>query len=759
MKNYLSLVLMLVSVLVTNLGYAQGIAKLSGPTITIQKDEFGFNCQNYFDGPSWKDNDFQHTVTRLMPGNLRYPGGTIANFWDWRTGTIIEEKTKGFPNYQGTEFAYTPKDFVEGIPKGTEIVYVVNMARPTAATKIPLDTTIEVLESREILDLKIVDILAAIQEFSDAGHPLKYIELGNEFYNGASGAPNSSGGIYSSRVGLYIEHVNILADTISQVFPDAELAVIGDAYNEDSEDIDQTDTGISAWTDSIYTAIEEGRLNNIDAITFHWYTGPGVATLDSDSLVERSLNQTFKKQRQVQRTDFETNRLGLDLWITEYNTFSQPRTSKNPNNPGNGGAIQGSWTNGMFGANLTLLYTMLGPSIKLLDIHVLSVNNLQWAMLQDKNTLSGNGVALSLVGTAMKDMDKAREVKFRGITNPTFGEDGDPSLYAVKFWNGKKETMIVVNNTKSAKNNVNISWLFWGLGNKRKTVYYDTTPYVADRLNADTSRVSEDQGLTYDYEDDLGNVVGFPPFSITVIEQDKINLVANSSFETNTGWSRTNFIEDNIKNAYTGNRALQLTTTSQRFSGSLQTVSVWPNQPYLLSAKIRTALSSGAGRLKVRFLNARNQEVGSPLFSNDVQGTNSYREISESFVTPYRATKLEITLQLANGTGTVWFDDVLLRWDYRYYPWFRSESLSTHDNSDGLVLYPNPAVDGTFKLQLDGSHQLPDVIEIKDMTGKLVKYLAKPTSEDVKTEGLGKGMYIIIATYNGNKYSEKLIVE
>ena len=420
MKNYLSLVPILVFALVTNQGYAQGKAKLSGPTISIEKDEFGFNCQNYFDGPSWKDNDFQHTVTRLMPGNLRYPGGTIANFWDWRTGTIIEEKKKGFPNYQGTEFAYTPQDFVEGIPEGTEIVYVVNMARPTAATGIPFDTTQAVLESRETLDLKIIDILAAIQAFSDAGHPLKYIELGNEFYNGANGAPNASGAIYSGRVDLYIEHVNILADTISKVFPNAELAVIGDAANESSDGIDGTTAEASPWTEAIYSAIEADSLNNIDAITFHWYTGPGVSVLDNDSQAERSLNQTFKKQRQVQRSDFGTNRLGLDLWITEYNTFSQPRTSRNPNNPGNGGAIQGSWINGMFGANLTLLYTMLGSKIKLLDIHALTVNNMQWAMLEDKNTLSGNGVALSLVGTAMKDMDKACEVTFKGIISPTF---------------------------------------------------------------------------------------------------------------------------------------------------------------------------------------------------------------------------------------------------------------------------------------------------------------------------------------------------
>ncbi len=749
-KNYVSLVSILVSVLVTNLSFAQGSAAFNGPTITIQKDEFGFNCQNYFGGPSWKDSDFQHTVTRLMPGNLRYPGGTIANFWDWRTGTIIEEKTKGFPNYQGTEFAYTPKDFVEGIPKGTEIVYVVNMARPTAATKIPLDTTIEVLESREILDLKIVDILAAIQEFSDAGHPLKYIELGNEFYNGADGAPTSSGAIYSGRVGLYIEHVNILADAINKTYPDAKLAVIGDASDGSSA---------SVWTDSIYTAIEEGRLNNIDAITFHWYTGPGIKILNSDSQAEKSLSRPFVKQRTVQRADFGTNRLGLDLWITEYNTFSQPRTSKNPNNPGNGGSIQGSWINGMFGANLTLLYTMLGSKVKLLDIHALTINNMQWAMLQDKNTLSGNGVALSLVGTAMRGMNKAREVKFTGITDPTFGENGDPSLYAVKFWNGNKENLIVVNNTNSARNNVTISNMFAGNGNKRKTVYYDTIPYVPDITNPSASRVSEDQGLSYDYEDDLGSVVSFPPFSITVIEQDKANLVLNSSFETNTGWSRTNFIQNNIKNAYTGNRSLQLTTTSQSFSGSSQTLNVQANQTYFLSTKIRTALSSGVGRFVVKFFDAGNQVVGSTLFSNDVQGTNSYREISKSFVTPNNATNLEIILQLANGTGTIWFDDVVLRRGNGPTTTFVSNSFSTHDNSTGLVLYPNPAVDGTFKLQLGGVYQLPDAIEIKDISGRSVKYLTNPTSEDIKTEGLGKGMYIIIATYNGEKYLKKFIID
>ena len=45
---------------------------------------FGYNTQS-IKGPGWEREDFIGRITELNPGNFRYPGGTVGNFWDWKT--------------------------------------------------------------------------------------------------------------------------------------------------------------------------------------------------------------------------------------------------------------------------------------------------------------------------------------------------------------------------------------------------------------------------------------------------------------------------------------------------------------------------------------------------------------------------------------------------------------------------------------------------------------------------------------------------
>ena len=659
MKKFYSFLALFITFLIPLFASAQGTAQLNGSVLTINPKQMGYNVNSVRSGPDFRENEYKTTLNRLRPGNLRYPAGTIANYWDWRTGTIIQSITTGPRPYMATDVPYTIADFSKALPKGTEVVYVVNMVRPTPWTGIAWNASPTILKSEETLAKQIEDMFLAIDEFTNNGVVVTQLELGNEFYTGALGNANGAGGVYSADVDLYIAHANIIANAVHAKYPNMKIAILGDSVDE--ADFVKYPSGISPWTDSIYNAISNGNLNHIYAITFHWYTGPGVSLLDSDEKAMQSLSLPFGKSRAIKSTDFDKNRLGLDLWITEYANFSQAGTSNNPNNPGNGGAIQGTWINGMFMASQTLLYTMMGSEVSLLNVHGLLNNHIQWAMVEDKNTITGNGLAMSLTGRAMNGRNKAQEVKFNNIANPTFGPNNDPSLYGVKFWNTTSGALIVMNSTNEARTGVDISAVFSGTANKRLTCYSDPAPRLLDIADAETNRVNENKGLIYTYNDNAGNTVDFPPFSITVIEQDVQNLIKNGSFEDVTNeWSNLTFVQNDKRDAYSGDKSMLLNTTSQGFKGTSQRVAVSPNKEYNLQMMIRTDLTSGNGRFTLKYLDASNATIGAVVLSENTGGFQTYKSISKTFTTPAGTVNVDVTLQLANGLGSVWFDDVVL---------------------------------------------------------------------------------------------------
>ena len=51
----------------------------------IGSDFWGFNAQ-MMRGPRWKAPGFIEQVKLLHPQIIRYPGGTVASYWDWKTG-------------------------------------------------------------------------------------------------------------------------------------------------------------------------------------------------------------------------------------------------------------------------------------------------------------------------------------------------------------------------------------------------------------------------------------------------------------------------------------------------------------------------------------------------------------------------------------------------------------------------------------------------------------------------------------------------
>ena len=107
--------------------------------------------------------------------------------WDWRTGKFLENTDKTWNNKEVLKIP----GFVSVLPSRTKIVYVVNMARPTPSTGVSVTSNEKTLKSTATLNLKIDDMISAINKFKDAGKMPYAVELGNEFYFG-----NEESGIF-----------------------------------------------------------------------------------------------------------------------------------------------------------------------------------------------------------------------------------------------------------------------------------------------------------------------------------------------------------------------------------------------------------------------------------------------------------------------------------------------------------------------------------------------------------------------------------
>lgn len=727
MRKRISILLFVGFSLILPLQLFSQSAAITGNPIAIEKDIFGYNENTWLNGPKWEDTQFRYAVGRLHAGNIRYPGGTVSNYWDWRTGTIMATATTGWPKYVGYAYSCTPADLLAAISDNTSVIYCVNLARPTPSTNIDLNSSFALLSSQAVLDAKIADILEGIKAFELAGRKLKYIELGNEYYQGALGGVNDQGSIYSANPDLYIQHANQLSMAIKKVSPDAKIAVVG-------EDNRTSSVPTTNWTKKIYEAIAKGDLQGIDAITFHWYSGPGTLELNDAEDAMNSLVQTYNYAAKQKPRDYDNVPPGLKIWITEYNTWSPTGDSANPNNPGNGGPIQDTWTNGLFGANLSLQFILFGDRISLLNIHSLNISsNSQWRMLKDKDNLSGNGIALAMVGRAVNGMGKAWKIDFNDLPDPTFKNDW-PSLLGAKFSSDSemRESVLIFNNTDKAKNGVNIASLFSGKGKKQMMQFNSETPWLKD--------VSENGGISSNLNEDLKDKVDLPAFSVTVITQDQENLLVNPSFENSTdiGWAHNGQIIEDKKYAWNGVRSLRLSSEENAPAFCSQEIALQPNSTYMLSAMIQSNLTDGSGLIKVRFLNTLKNEVGVPVAGLPISGTKAYLNSQIQFKTPADASFAEIKLQLNNGTGKIWFDALVL-----------SSKLATgisewrNKTRPELKLLPTSQPD-LFRIKLE-QVDAPEMdrITVYDMMGRVQKIVLSPENGLLNIAGLPSGVYIV----------------
>jgi hypothetical protein len=374
-----------------------------GTSHNLSPDFFGFNG----DGPdeAWADSNFTAAVQGLNPETIRGPlAGTPSNYLNWQTGRyFIDSQDPNLfwitPSQPAT--AYHFSDYVNALKDvNGDGVFVLNimtycpdptqpgntsMAAASCAT--PADAcgpnpslyttscTSSAAHPTWGLDYQVAMLQQAQSLMGNK--PIQKIELGNEFYD----TSNADFTYYFPTVQDYINKVNAWIPTLKQDFPQARIAVVGDAFSSCRQAPNQPPpSSQTSWSQAI-----ESGVHGEDAIVFHTYYDSNIASGGSISNPQ-SLSDLLSAAAQVPQgslpTDYPTcfsnlqnyelSHLpsGVKAWITEWNLWSDKTV-----------LAHGSWAQGLSEAEYALNLAN-DPRIELADTYTL-LGDQVWGTLFD----------------------------------------------------------------------------------------------------------------------------------------------------------------------------------------------------------------------------------------------------------------------------------------------------------------------------------------------------------------------------------------
>lgn len=244
---------------------------------------YGFNTNLTNSPVSYGSDVVRELVGELSPGILRFPGGTIGNWYDWRI------------------------DAFDGVPATAP-----GFARATLRLKregrtYGFDGFVELTQISDIEPIIMVNILTqsaedAVEWFAEMeseGLLVFYCELGNETYS--PGQSNDA----TSTVEGYIAVTKRFAEALRAAYPELRIAVaaapLGERIASDK---------FKAWNEAL------AREDYYDAVVHHEYGGPG-----NDIFRARTVEALLGAEEAVDRTVQEFRKVfgQRPMWITEWN--------------------------------------------------------------------------------------------------------------------------------------------------------------------------------------------------------------------------------------------------------------------------------------------------------------------------------------------------------------------------------------------------------------------------------------------------------
>ena len=417
MKNFIVTALAMLCMVSMLCGQQPAVSTIAKDAeVQLSPVAFGYNTQS-LRGPGWDRQPFLDRIAELNPGNFRYPGGTVGNYWDWKTGYLndVGKKYRVMGNLGERPYPYQLEDVKKVYDRScgtTEPIYMLNMLTSTYEYQ-----------------------LAMLQHAQKIGLPVRYIELGNEFY--MDDHPKTYNYLnHYPNIKDYADTCRIWVNKLRKEFPQARIAMI--AINNPSGWTGANRERSREWNRVL---MENMTGFDVDAVTVHNYVKNGF----EDQTPEDMISQT------VHRAKLDDINRGIPhkypLWVTEYNFFTQDNK------------LPGLWVTGL--SNVVLTAQMLSTSgVELLCFHNLTSSDIS-AVIYDRDTKIAGGAiakkyALSASGQGLKVFVQAQK--------------GAKAVHRLTFSNNP------VCKSRFRDYNALYGYLFTGAGDKALVVNFSDKP-------------------------------------------------------------------------------------------------------------------------------------------------------------------------------------------------------------------------------------------------------------------------------------------
>ncbi|MCK4919657.1 MAG: T9SS type A sorting domain-containing protein [Bacteroidales bacterium] len=441
----------------------------------INPTHFGLNGRST-EGPSWTDTGFLKLVEEIAPGIIRYPAGTQANYWNWRTGTFIEGSGKS------SDFIYSIPMLTAGLPESTEVIYVMNLARPLPSTGIPLDASHEVLISDSVLQYKITDVLEALDYFKANFKFPVALELGNEFY-----FDSEHGTIYAANPTLYLEHSDKIIRAVKEKYPEIKILLITTKGGTTNRDF---------WNATIIQYLEDNAdfAALVDGLVQHHYINDsyGDPTIVFDAASSITAITEALEYTQDMVADYSIVPDDFELWFTEMGA-----TKENADE---------TWVAGLRAFLFSIEMALLGDKVENVLYHHITE---QSVINKDLMKLGSAGLSLSLLSEAAEDQSEMCKLSFEG----EIGMNGIyPAIQTYVFKSDSTLNMMLMNISDQDITDINLDTVLSNNLFLSGRQYYANDPWVQG--------VFEENGI---HEQEIFSVDGLvlKPFSLSIIKTRK----------------------------------------------------------------------------------------------------------------------------------------------------------------------------------------------------------------------------------------------
>ena len=430
--------LLLVLLFFIQQGYSQSNPYFisAGPARSIN-DFYGLNGQNTLDPNScYADNDVRTEILKAQPSYLRYPGGEVANYWDWQEGWFfrnMEDKGVMSLDMDFQSKIRLTSVFNGAIPRTFGGNFIADFKATLAHTGTKPLFVLNPLTSDKYYQIAML-LEAKLQNLN-----VKRVEIGNEFYLSKPAYMDKfpSAADYAS---TYFDFRSAIKDYLGT---DVQVCAVASNKNDDGGTSDRSET----WNSSVASTLG----GNVDSYTIHQYRAAtsGVSSINYRSIFSRANNDINELNNRV-------SQLGstAPIWITEYNLFDKNQ------------AVHGTWFHALYDSYLTLKF-LENQRIEACNLHAQSGNYVfgsfynvidglkPWGGFPGigvscNTTTSINkptsvGIAMEFIAKSLMGASSVRKLEIGNSPTALNLDDGNSPIYAVYISKGSDNELLILN--------------------------------------------------------------------------------------------------------------------------------------------------------------------------------------------------------------------------------------------------------------------------------------------------------------------------